>query len=74
MHCDHSSLFFFDVKELNKASLQCVVEVHARSLFEAFNVAFADYKFIIFDNEKRSLDSTCVCVEPDLFVGNVSHD
>ena len=74
MHRNHGSLFLLNVKELDKALLQCVVEVHALCLIQALDMLLFEKNLVSFNNKERSLDSTSISVEANLLVGYVSHD
>lgn len=75
MHCDHGSLLFFHVEELNKAILERIIKVHAVCGLELLNVPISEHKSAFgINDEKRPLHTPGVGVEPDFFVGNITDD
>lgn len=75
MHSDHGCLFFFHVKELDEAIFERIIEVHPVFALHLLDVLSAkDEAPLLVNNEERALDSSCVSVEPDLLVGDITDD
>lgn len=73
VHRDHGRLFLFDIQKLDKAVLEGVIEVHLAT-FQGRDVPLLEQDLVVIDNKERSLHSSSIRVETNLFVGNITDD
>ena len=82
-HSNHGAFFFITIDKFNETLLATLFEIPSWSdntpclfcfLQQLLNVILPNFKLILFDNVKRSLNTTCVSAKFDFSFGKVSHD
>lgn len=74
VHGDHRRLFFLDIKVLDQALSQSLVEVHlvVPLALQFLDVPLLQEDLAIFDNEERSHHPATISEEPDFLVKDVT--
>lgn len=72
-HGDHGSLFLLNIDELNKSFFNRLIKGSVLHL-KSFDMISLKLKRIVLYDEERSLYSSLVSAESDLFVDKVSHN
>ena len=72
-HGNHSRFFLFDIKKLNEAFPEELLE-HPLLLEDHFDMLSPDHHLVIFNNEHGSLHSSGIGVYLDLLLFDISHD
>lgn len=77
VHGDHCGFLLLNIQVLHQAFLETVLKVHqvgGRAREQLSDVLLAKLDLTVFNDEQRSLDSSSICEEAYLLVGDVSHD